>query len=258
MKCRAQSAAPAREALAFTLSALSLILLSASAIGAPAEPDASLSGPAIRPMVHTLTVIGEGRATGKPDVALATVGVETIGKTLGEASDRNNAKMDSLVKTLKASGIADKDIQTTSYSVTPERKYNRDTGPGEVSSFRVSNQVRVKFRDLKKVGSTLDQVVKEGANSVQSIAFAADDSTPMKARASAAAIGSARFKAEEMAKAAGVKLGEVIQISEVIGEPRPLAMMSQALSAGAPRASVPMEQGELEFVAQLQVVYAIR
>lgn len=214
----------------------------------------------VRPMLHTITVIGEGRATAKPDVAMATIGVETIGKTLGDANDRNNAKMEVLVKTLKASGIADKDIQTTNYSVVPERKYSRETGPGEITSFRVSNQVRVKFRDLKKIGGTLDQVVKDGANTVQSIAFEADDPTPIRARASAAAVGAARVKAEEIAKAAGVKLGEVVQISEVFGgEPRPMAMMAAApMAAGSPARSVPVEQGELEFAAHLQVIYAIR
>lgn len=235
-----------------------LILAAGSGIAAPAEPEGTPASHLLRPMIHTITVIGEGRATAKPDVAMAMVGVETIGKTLAEANDRNNAKMEGLVKTLKASGIADKDIQTTNYSVVPERKYNRDTGPGEITSFRVSNQVRVKFRDLKKIGATLDQLVKDGANTVQSIAFEADDPTPIRARASAAAVSAARVKAEEIAKAGGVKLGEVVQISEVIGgEPRPMAMMAAPMAARAP-GSVPVEQGELEFTAHLQVVYAIR
>lgn len=242
--------------LAGILLAFSLTSPSASSIAAPAEPEGAPLH-STHPVLHTITVIGEGRATAKPDTAVATVGVETIGKTLGDANERNNAKMGALIKTLKASGVADKDIQTTSYNVAPERKYNRESGPGEIVSFRVSNQVRVKFRDLKKIGATLDQVVKDGANTVQSIAFQADDPTPIRARASAAAIAAARVKAEEMAKAAAVKLGEVLQISEVFGEPRPLPVTVQSMAAAAPRASVPVEQGELEFTAQLQVMYSI-
>jgi len=236
-----------------------LILAAGSGIASPGDQEAAPASYLVRPMLHTITVIGEGRATAKPDVAMATIGVETIGKTLAEANDRNNAKMEGLVKTLKASGISDKDIQTANYSVVPERKYSRETGPGEITSFRISNQVRVKFRDLKKIGATLDQVVKDGANTVQSIAFEADDPTPIRARASAAAVGAAHVKAEEIAKAAGIKLGEVVQISEVIGgEPRPMAMMAAPMAAGAPARSVPVEQGELEFTAHLQVIYAIR
>jgi len=218
------------------------------------------SSQSTKSLLHTITVIGEGKASAKPDTAVAVVGVETIGKTLGEANDRNSAKMDALIKALKSNGIADKDIQTTNYSVTPERKYNRETGPGDITSFRVSNQVRVKFRDLKKVGTLLDRVVKDGANTIHSIYFEAEDPTPIRARASAAAIAAARVKAEEMAKAAGVKLGDVLQISEIIGGPRPVPMLSDSFAAAAasPRASVPVEQGELEVTAQLQVVYAIR
>jgi uncharacterized protein YggE len=237
--------------------ALALIFAAGSAIAAAPEGNAVPAQPQMRPALHTITVIGEGRAAAKPDVALSVVGVETIAKSLGEANDRNNAKVEGLIKALKSSGIADKDIQTISYSVVPERKYSRDTGPGEIINFRVSNHVQVKFRDVKKVGATLDRVIKEGANTVQSIAFQTEDPTPVRARASAAAIAAARVKAEEMAKAAGVKLGEVLQISEVIGEPRPVPMMAESFAAGAPRAGVPVEQGELEFTAQLQVVYAL-
>jgi uncharacterized protein YggE len=207
--------------------------------------------------LHSIIVIGQGRATAKPDTALATIGVEVVGKSLEEASGLNNAKMDALLKALKASGIADKDIQTVGYSVSPERKYNRDTGPGEITSFRIVNQVRVKLRDLKKVGATLDRAIKQGANTLQGLVFEADDPTPLRARASAAAIAAARSKAEEMAKAAGVKLGEVLQISEVIGEPRPMMMMDRPMAASAAGRVVPVEQGELEFTAQLQVIYAI-
>ncbi len=259
--CEASNRGRTRKSRSLGIGAAScLILVAGSGIASPGDPEAPSASYLVRPMLHTITVIGEGRATAKPDVALATIGVETIGKTLGDANDRNNAKMEGLVKTLKANGIADKDIQTTNYSVVPERKYSRETGPGEITSFRVSNQVRVKFRDLKKIGATLDQLVKDGANTVQSIAFEADDPTPIRARASAAAVGAAHVKAEEIAKAAGVKLGEVVQISEVFGgEPRPMAMMAAAsMAAGAPARSVPVEQGELEFAAHLQVIYAIR
>lgn len=224
---------------------------------AATEGDAGAVPAATRSALHSIIVIGQGRATAKPDTALATIGVEVVGKSLEEASDRNNARMDALVKMLKSSGIAERDIQTVGYSVSPERKYSRDTGPGEITGFRIVNQVRVKLRDLKKVGATLDRAIKEGANTLQGVAFEVDDPTAFRARASAAAIAAARFKAEEMAKAAGVKLGEVLQISEVIGEPRPLAMMDRPMATSASRA-VPIEQGELEFTAQLQVIYAIR
>jgi len=236
--------------------ALGLVGIGGAACGA--EGDAGASVPAARFALHSIIVIGQGRATAKPDTALATIGVEVVGKSLEEATDRSNARMDALVKALKASGVGDKDIQTVGYSVSPERKYSRDTGPGEITGYRIVNQVRVKLRDLKKVGATLDRAIKEGANTLHALSFETDDPTPLRARASAAAIAAARSKAEEMAKAAGVKLGEVLQISEVIGEPRPMAMMDRPMAASAAGRAVPVEQGELEFTAQLQVIYAIR
>src|SRR6516165_10259888 len=126
------SCAPARLRVRLIRRSMATLTIAAAAVGPlsnggatlAAEGDAGASAPPARFALHSIIVIGQGRATAKPDTALATIGVEVVGKSLQEASDQNNAKMDALLKALKASGVADKDIQTMGYSVSPERKYN--------------------------------------------------------------------------------------------------------------------------------------
>lgn len=240
-----------------------LILLaggvSAYGSGVATTPGATNPVP-LAPGMRTITVIGQGRAAGKPDIASAVIGIQTLSKKLREGTEQNSSQMAALVKTLKSGGITEHDIQTTNYSVSPERKYSREGGQGEITGYRIVNQVQVKFRDLGKIGSLLDRVVENGGNTIQSIAFAVDDPTPLRARASASAIAVAHAKAVEMAKAANVSIGEVFQISEVFGEVRPVGMMGADMM-GAPARTVgvvPIEAGELEVTAHVQVVYSIR
>src|SRR5262245_8100608 len=68
-----------------------------------------------------ITVVGIGKATGKPDIAHVTVGIETQDASLQKAVDDNKARMNALLEALKKEGLADKDMRTSNYSVYTER-----------------------------------------------------------------------------------------------------------------------------------------
>jgi uncharacterized protein YggE len=99
-----------------TLSVGGLVLATGSR-GAQPVAQAAASATSDR----SITVIGLGKATGKPDIAHVTVGIETQAPSLQTAVDDNKAKMTVLLETLKKLGLADKDIQTSNYSVYTER-----------------------------------------------------------------------------------------------------------------------------------------
>ena len=62
----------------------------------------------------------------------------------------------------------------------------------------------------------------------------------------------ARARAELYARAAGVALGPVVSISEVVDMPGPIMMRAEAASAAPPIAA-----GTVSLSAQVSVVYAI-
>jgi len=206
-------------------------------------------------------VVGNGKASGTPDVARVTVGIETRDASVQVAADGNNATMSELLEVLKGLGIADKDIQTTNYSVYADRKPVPVREPGleedeAAIEYVVSNQVMVTVRDLTQLGQLLDEVVLAGANSVHGIRFTVDDPSELEAEARADAMADAKTRAESLAELADVQVGDVLSISEVIGSPAPYAVMESARGLGM--AAAPIEVGELEVGMSVQVTYAIR
>ena len=233
--------------LTFALAAL-LTVPSAEPIPfSPARPDRSL--------VPSMTVVGQGEALAKPDTASVQVGIVTQAASASKALKDNNAAMQGLFKALAARGIVEKDIQTSNFSVTPGYHRDPDSGaPPEVIGYQVSNQVRVKIRDLAALGEVLDEVVATGANRVQGVSFSVASPNDLLDDARRKAMADARRKADLYAKAAGVKVGRVLLVQEQSPQvPRP-QMSSLARDAAA---SVPVAPGELEFQARITVTYAI-
>ena len=67
----------------------------------------------------TLNVVGTSEERHAPDMAIVSLGVHTTGTTASEASTTNNETMTAVIAAIKATGIADTDIQSTSISLTP-------------------------------------------------------------------------------------------------------------------------------------------
>jgi uncharacterized protein len=223
----------------------------------PAQQESSVPVPAAGPghaRSRTLRVTGEGRAHAVPDVAIVTIGVVAFDPSLAKATRDADARARRVQAVVKEAGVAAPDVQTSRYDVEIERRADRPDAEPRVVGYRVVNELRVKVRDLPALGALLDRVVAAGANEVQGLAFAKDDTTAEQARALAAAIRAARAKAEEMARAGGVRLGELLELSEgVRGSPGPFVpMRTMAKSSG-----VAVQPGEVEVEAQVEAVYAI-
>jgi hypothetical protein len=207
-----------------------------------------------------ITVVGVGKASGAPDVANISVGVETQADTVQQAVADNKAKMTQLLDALKALGIADKDIQTSNYGVYTERQpvpSSEGKGATGPTTYHVNNQVNVTVRDVNKLGDVLDKAVAAGANNIYGISFSVDDTTRLQADARAKAVADARTRAESLAKLAGVTLGDVVSVSEVIGSSVPMYDAPRA-AMGLGGGGTPVQPGELEVSTSVQVTFAIK
>jgi len=166
-----------------------------------------------------------------------TLGVETVADDAGTAIDENNALMTAVTEQLLEQGLDAVDIQTTGFSMWMEQVYDQ-TGPTGEVRFHLTNQVRAVVRDVDGVGDVLQAALDVGANNIQNVDFAVADEEALKAQARADAIANARRHAEQLAREAGVQLGEIVSISELGGSP--------PISSGGYSASV-----------SVQVVFAI-
>lgn len=228
------------------------------------------------PYARTITVDGEGKVTVKPDIARISLSVASAGKTVKEVTDDNNKKMNAVVDELKKLGVKPEDIQTSSYYLNPEYDYGyppvvysnavekevaaaAERSVPKIIGYTLNQTVDVKIRDLTKSDQVIDRSIAAGANQVGSLSFDLDDASQVKKDARKEAFGKAREKAEEMAGAAGVKLGKVVTFSEGYNAyPMPYANFSMRAGDVAESAVAPaLEPGSKEFTINVSVTYEI-
>jgi uncharacterized protein len=229
---------------ALALAAVTAAWLAAPALAQTAPPPA-------------ISVTGEANVSVAPDQAQIDGGVTSDAKTAREASDANNAAMGKVLLALKGAGIDEKDYQTSRLSLQPQfatspRTAERTAG---IVSFRASNRVTVKIRDVTKVANVIDVLVSAGANDIGAISFTVTQASKHLDEAREKAMADARRKAEIYAKTAGVTLGEPISISEESGSPGPVfrGKVASPMAAGAPVA-----QGEEMLSVTVSVSWAIK
>ena len=206
-----------------------------------------------------ITVVGEGSVRIKPDIARAQIGVEVMMDSVKAASEANKERLDAVLAALQAQGIAEADIQTSGFSVYAERFGPNGPLPEDETNYRVSNNVNVTVRDLETLGAVLDAAIEAGANNIYGVEFSVDDPTTVESQARQRAVADAQAKAGELAELTGVTLGNVVSVSEVIGNgggyySSNFNVAERAMSGGG---ATPISPGELELVMQLQVTYAI-
>jgi uncharacterized protein len=211
-----------------------------------------------------IIVSGEGEAAAAPDMALISLTVLREGDTARAALDANNKAMSDVLAAMKAFGIAEKDLQTSGFSIQPRYLYadpnKNETFEPKITGYSVFNTLGVRIRDLTKVGEALDQSVTLGVNQGGNITFVKDDASAVMEQARKKAVENAVAKAKTITAAAGVGIGRILEMSEQSYQPGPIPMMqadlAMAKSAGAPM--VPVAAGENSYRVTVNVTFEIK
>jgi len=209
-------------------------------------------------------VSGLGEVTVTPDIATLEVGVEAQETTVAEAQDKASGAMDKVMTALTDSGVMGEDIQTRQFRIRQRTRWDNETGEEIVVGYRVTNEVMAKIRDIEKVGSIIDAVVKAGGDLIRinGLDFSVDDPSAYYDEAREIAMADARDKAEKLAFAAEVKLGAPTYISESSGFiSAPMVVMQYAGGAPIPApapAPPSISPGEVEVSIAVQITYSIR
>ncbi len=206
---------------------------------------------------HTISVSGTGRVVISPDIADLRLGVSITAKTVKAARSANATAMTAVIAGLKKLGIAEKDIQTTTLSLSPVYNYANNTNPPRLTGYTLSNAVAVTIRNLDLVGDAIDGALAAGATSLDGVTFRVADETAAERQAREAAMTQAKSKAQTLATAAGVSLTGVASISETVA-PIPYPVYYGALAGAAVKdAQTPVEAGTNEVSVTVAVVYVI-
>ena len=208
-----------------------------------------------QPPQRTITVTGTGLVTLTPDIAYIYIGVQSQDASASVATTDNNTRAQAIIEVIKAAGVADKDIQTTNFSIYPQQQYD-DKGNVTGILYMVENTVYVTVRDLTKLGDLLDTSVRAGANSINGISFDLADKTAALSQARSAAVAEARKQADELTGATGVSLGDVQTISYYDSTPPIAIQYSRAAMGGGD--SVPVQAGSMQITTTVTIVYGIK
>jgi uncharacterized protein YggE len=229
------------------------LLLACAAL--PAVPAAAQADAALAPGATRLIVVATGEARRVPDIATIGAGVVTTAPTAAAALDQNSRQMASVLAALKRAGIADRDIQTSSVSLFPD--YRQDgTTPPQITGYRASNEVSVRFRDIAATGRILDVLVAQGANQINGPNLGIENSDSAMDEARTKALAAARARAELYARALGKRVTRVLDVSEGsdISYPRPMMMARAVVQTNS---LPPIAPGEQALSATLTVVFEL-
>lgn len=208
------------------------------------------------PESRTISVNGSAQVSIAPDIAYISVGVTTVDADAAAAVAQNNSQSTSVTNALISSGIAERDILTTNFSIYTTPVYQLEAQPAE-PTFTVVNTVYVTLRDLDKIGEVLGAVVEAGSNQITGIQFDVADKTAALAEARKLAVENSRLMAEELAVAAGVSLGPVRSIN-YYGSNYPVAVQYEREMPAMAADLVPISTGQLSITVDVNVVYEIR
>ncbi|MAT91640.1 MAG: hypothetical protein CME59_03480 [Halioglobus sp.] len=207
-----------------------------------------------------IEVSATGSAAGAPDMAVLTLTVNREAPTAGEAVDASSAAMAQVLNAMRSLGVADRDLQTSGFSIHPnyahlQRVPGADGQARRFTGYTVRNSLTVRLRDVGRVGEALDAAVRLGVNEGGNIAFANQDPAPLLDKARRRAVKAAMGKARTLADAAGVRLGSILEIAERSrqSQPLPFARAEMAMSD----ASVPVASGENSYQVTVEMTFAI-
>jgi uncharacterized protein YggE len=208
---------------------------------------------------NLFTVQGTGEVTAIPDTAELNLGVEKDANTVVAAQEQVNAIINNLTKDLKALGIDSKAIKTTSYSVNPNYDYNGSSQ--RITGYNVNANISVKVKPIDKANQAIDIATRDGATNVGSIQFVVDDAKQkeLEDQARKEAIDAAKTKAASISKAAGIRLGKIVDVQEdgTNNYPRPVytTMMAKDAAGTAPSEPTQLNPGENKITSNVSISY---
>ena len=234
-------------------------ILLGGAVLAPSAASAQEVVAVARPIAGTrLDISATGSVSRIPDLAIISAGVITRSSTATGAIADNATRMERVRAALRRAGIEDRDIQTSSISLNPDYRY-QDGQPPVLTGYQASNNVSVKFRDIRNSGKILDALVAQGANQINGPSLTIDkpEAAYDEARGKAIAVGRAR--AELYARSLGMRVVRLLSLSEGGGyAPPPMPMAERGDMAMAVRAKTEIDPGSQDLQVSLAMSFELQ
>jgi uncharacterized protein YggE len=211
-----------------------LLLIAATAVFAEENP--ANASPAIN--APTITTNSDATLTVQPDQVQLEMGVVTQAPTADEAGTKNRAKLDAVLTALRKLLGPQADIKTTSYTLNPNYHYPKEGGNPTITSYTATNLLQLKITRLDLIGNAIDTATQAGANNINNLQFTLRDEQAARVQALNMAALKAQARANALAQTLGLKVVQVLSVSQDQSEVQPF-MMALAARKGAPTPIIP-------------------
>ena len=211
----------------------------------------------------SITVSGHGHIALAPDTAFVTLGMETVGKSVGEAQRQNRQAMNKVLERLRGLQIEQERIQTASFTVSPQykpppkRTADAPPAPPEIIGYIVSTNLTVEVRNLEKVGAVIEESLAAGANRFQALHWGLLDEQQAKLSALKQAAVKAREKASALSESLKVKLIRLMSATEDSHLVRPLPKLARSMMMEGGSEETPVSAGEIKIDAIVTLNYEV-
>lgn len=210
-----------------------------------------------------ITVTGSAEGSLSPN--LVNISLDVWAKTkAAQSSQKIVSQLDQQVqKKIESFKMKKDDVQTEGYSIQPEYEYNQQSRQSVLVGYRVSHRQTLILRKTEEVGSFLDAIgsIKtsgESGVSISNLNWDSDGRDSAEVKLLGAAVKSTRVRAEEIAKAAGVKIKQVSKIQHGVGVviPQPVPMMKMMAEAQSDVGAV-VSPGQIKLRVDVTAQYEI-
>lgn len=164
---------------------------------------------------NSIIVNSSEKVTVVPDIAQVVYSVRTAAREAAACQQQNTEQVSQVIELLKGLNVAEASIQTSDYYMNPVYDYSGNTA--RLTGYEAISTLTVSDLPIEGLDTILAQSVQGGINTISSITYQASRYDESYQAALTKAVETARQKAEVLAKAAGCKVGGVINIQETSG-----------------------------------------
>ncbi len=162
--------------------------------------------------MKTLRITGKGNAKVRPDTTRITITLTGVLPEYGEALKKSSEDTGLLRKLLSGFGFEGSDLKTLGFSVDTAYESYRDHGvyKDRLAGYTWRHEMKVEFdSDRERLGKILYALARCPAKPEFRISYTVKDPEAVKNELLIKAVADARAKAEALAKAADLALGDI-------------------------------------------------
>jgi len=202
----------------------------------------------------------------EPDIVSVNVEIWSKANSAKQAQGLNAAEFQKVKKSLEAFKIKKEDSQTENYSLNPEYIYDQKTQQNKMVGFRALQTLKVTLKKPEDLGGFLDAMVtsapkNDSGVNVNTIQWDTDKRSQIELSALGDAVKNGRAKADELAKAAGVKIKGVSMLSHGVSfsePPTPRRGMMKTMALEMASDSTQVLAGQIKVRVDVSAEYEIQ